>query len=75
MNQQTNPTSMRNTNQQNEDFIQFVKDCLLPRDKAKLIEMLKETADQRMYDLHHNKKILQSSFYLYLLDYDLVSYD
>lgn len=71
--------SLKRTHSENEnlclsvdDLMTFLKDCILPRDRAGCIEMLKKSKVQRLNDLRQDKRILKSSFELYISNHDLV---
>lgn len=71
--------SLKRTHSENEnscvlvdELITFLKDCILPRDRARCIEMLKKSKMQRLNDLRQDKCILKSSFELYISNHDLV---
>lgn len=55
-----------------DEIIKFFKDCILPRDRTQCIEMLKKSKMQRLNDLRQDKRILKSSFDLYISNPDLV---
>lgn len=71
-NESGNDLNTDNIDKQIDDLCEFLKGCVMPRDKKDFLVKMKDSVHVRRQCLDNEKKILQLSLHLYVVQPELV---